>query len=160
MFDRFSNLFVMIPMQRLFRKGHLWMALPPCDRTLFLQAFLLLPIVSCCLSLRGLQQTQCWLDWLTARCPIRPPTELSQLQHIAQIVNLAARSSIWGNCLKRSLVLWFLLRCQGVKTTVRIGVQREHGTFCAHAWIEYEELVLNDRPDVHQQFSAFSKSLS
>lgn len=147
---------IMISLQQLFHKGQRWISLPQADRTLSLQAFLLLPILSGCLSLKGLQWTQGGLDKLTARCP-RRTIEPSQLQHVAQIVNMAARSSRWGNCLKRSLALWFLLRCQGVETTLRIGVRREQDEFQAHAWIECQNLVLNDRSDVHQQFSAFGE---
>lgn len=146
-------------MQRLFHKISLWFTLAPPDRFLFLQAFWLLPIAAGCLHLCGLRQTQRWLNGLTAHCP-KTAIAPAKMQHIAEIVNLAARSSPWGNCLKRSLVLWLLIRFQGVETTLRIGVRREQQVFLAHAWIEYQNLVLNDRADVDQQFSAFTESIS
>ncbi len=144
--------------QRIFQKGCRWTELSRSDRLLFLQAFLLVPVVASYLHCGGLRQTQRLLNWLTRRCSERA-IDQAQMQHTAEIVNLAAHFSPWGNCLKRSLVLWLLLRYQGVDTTLRIGVRREQQEFLAHAWIEHRDLVLNDLSDVHQQFSAFTESI-
>ncbi|BAS57119.1 hypothetical protein NIES2135_35290 [Leptolyngbya boryana NIES-2135] len=143
-------------MRRLFHQVSCWFALSPPDRTLFLQAFLLLPLTAWSLEIGGLRQTQRWLNWLTAHCS-KTANDPAQLHHIARIVNLAAQSSPWGNCLKRSLVLWVLLRYRGVETTLQIGVRRQQQLFLAHAWIEFENLVLNDHPDVAHQFSPFTQ---
>jgi hypothetical protein len=50
--------------------------------------------------------------------------------------------------LERSLVLWALLRARGVVSQLCVGARCEGGVFSAHAWVEYEGVVLNDRPDV------------
>lgn len=68
---------------------------------------------------------------------------------------MATRYSAWTNCLKKSLVLWYLLRCQGIVSELRIGVRREQGEFQAHAWVEYQGIVLNDTPNVRQHFAMF-----
>jgi hypothetical protein len=45
-------------------------------------------------------------------------------------------------CLEQSLALYYLLRRQGVAVRYRQGVQAH--PFAAHAWVEYEGVVLND----------------
>jgi hypothetical protein len=67
-------------------------------------------------------------------------------------------NSVWTNCLKQSLVLWILLRSQGITSVLRIGVRKESEKFFAHAWVEYAGIVLNDTDDVHQRFQAFDRS--
>ena len=57
--------------------------------------------------------------------------------------------------MQKSLVLWFLLRCQDIDSELRIGVQRNQGEFQAHAWIERGGIVLNDSPTVRQQYAVF-----
>ncbi len=53
-------------------------------------------------------------------------------------------------CLQRSAAGTLLLRTLGVPVEMVIGVQKI--PFRAHAWIELEGVVLNDRPAVQQLF--------
>jgi hypothetical protein len=55
---------------------------------------------------------------------------------------------VGGNCLARSLVLWWLLKRRGIDSQIRLGVRKENAILLAHAWIELDQVVLNDRPDV------------
>ena len=72
------------------------------------------------------------------------------------IVQLASRFNFfWASCLRRSLVLWFLLRRQGIESQLRIGVKREEGQFAAHAWVEWNNIPLNDSVTVRQEFTMF-----
>lgn len=64
-----------------------------------------------------------------------------------------------GNCLSRSLMLWWLLRRQGVDSALRIGVRTVDGQFQAHAWIEYQGQPLHEIQDVHQHYTAFHDEL-
>lgn len=59
------------------------------------------------------------------------------------------------NCLQRSLVLWWLLRQQGLDGEFRIGVRLREGVFEAHAWVERKGRVLNDRQDIGEQYAPF-----
>lgn len=70
----------------------------------------------------------------------------------------AAWSLFRPTCLQRSLTLWWLLRRQGVASELRLGVRLEEGRFEAHAWVERQGLVLNDRPDIAQVFAPFDTS--
>jgi hypothetical protein len=80
---------------------------------------------------------------------------------VASVVNSAAKHGIYrANCLERSLTLWWLLRRRGINTALRIGVRKYDSKFEAHAWIEYQNDVLNDSNDVSEQYSAFNGHFS
>ena len=71
---------------------------------------------------------------------------------------------LWGpyrpNCLQRSLVLWWLLRQQGLGSEFRIGARLRDGVFEAHAWVERNGRVLNDRQDIGEQFAPFPRNFA
>jgi hypothetical protein len=72
------------------------------------------------------------------------------------MVDLAARHLPWQpTCLPRSLVLWFLLRRQGVPAELRIGVQKSEHQLKAHAWVEVDHRVVNDTPDIATEYRPF-----
>jgi hypothetical protein len=54
-------------------------------------------------------------------------------------------------CLEQSLVLYYMLRRQGVPVRFRMGVQAH--PFAAHAWVEYRGQVLNDIPEHLKAFA-------
>ncbi len=84
----------------------------------------------------------------------------SQADITVRMVGIASRYGFYRpNCLQRSLVLWWLLRIQGLESDLRIGVRKQAGRFEAHAWVEYAGEVLNDRRDIHQHFAAFSSAI-
>jgi len=61
-------------------------------------------------------------------------------------------------CLSRSLALWYLLRVQGVDSTIRIGVRAGGRPLDAHAWVELDGVVLNDLDDVGVRFSTIERT--
>ncbi len=130
------------------------------EKALLFRALWLLPVVAIALQVKGLRFTQDLLLW-TFRSPRSnsEPIE-SQIWTTVRMVKTAAKYyQPWANCLKKSLVLWILLRDRGIMSEIRIGVQRESTTFSAHAWVEYQGIVLNDSDDVHQRFQAFDRPL-
>jgi hypothetical protein len=144
------------------RKGQTWLNLSAQERSLLGQALWLLPLVSVMLRLGGLAWTQRWL-----MVGLRPNPAvatgagltLDQAWQMARLVRVATRySGPWVKCLQRSLVLWGLLRQQGCVSDLRIGVQRQDGKFTAHAWVEYDGVVLLDAADVAEQFPRFEHS--
>jgi hypothetical protein len=56
--------------------------------------------------------------------------------------------------------LWWLLLGQGIHADLRIGVTRPQGQFEAHAWIEYQGVVINDRQDVGRRYSVFERPIN
>jgi hypothetical protein len=78
----------------------------------------------------------------------------------AKVVAIAAGSGpVRATCLRRSLLLWWLLRREGIETVLRVGVNRDSGVFRAHAWVEYLGRPLNDADDVALRFPAFAQDL-
>ncbi|PSB55401.1 lasso peptide biosynthesis B2 protein [Chamaesiphon polymorphus] len=146
------------------RKCQTLLELSECERSLLLQALGLLPLVAISVRLKGLQFTQGFLLRLPLANRYAPSTvanaELErQVWTTVRMVRVAVGyNSRWTNCLKQSLVLWILLRSQGIISVLRIGVRTETDKFSAHAWVEYQGIVLNDTDDVHQRFQAFDRS--
>ena len=153
------------------RKGYSFWQLPGSDRLLLLQALLLIPLVAISLKVLGFQRTQSFLTRLapksiraTAQASANAPSPdvdlLSQVRTTARMVRIAVRyNSPWNNCLKQSLVLWWLLRRQGIDSELRIGVKQEGGKLEAHAWVEYDGKVLNDSQDVRSRFTMFDRPI-
>ncbi len=131
------------------------------ERSLLLQALVLLPLVALCVHLFGMGRTQNVLARLCPQTTSRSPEPLwPQAETTARMVAIAAHySQLWANCLKKSLVLWYLLRRQGIVSELRIGVQQGSGEFKAHAWVEYQNTVLNDVPNVRQLFVMFERPM-
>ena len=92
----------------------------------------------------------------------RPPPENphAAARESARLVDAAARNTLIGkNCLRESLWLWRQLRRQGIEAKLRIGapVERDSNSeWEAHAWVELDGQVLNDRPNVRNRYSEFS----
>jgi hypothetical protein len=85
---------------------------------------------------------------------------LTRASNTSRLVQIAARHSfIAANCLPRSLVLWWLLRRQGIESDLRIGVSRQDGQFAAHAWVEYQGLPLSDEDNAQRGFTPFSTAI-
>jgi Transglutaminase-like superfamily len=146
------------------RKFQTLLQLSAGDRAILLQALGLLPLVAISIRLKGLQFTQAFLLRLPLANRCTPSTvaneELErQVWQTVRMVRIGVGyNSMWTNCLKQSLVLWILLRSQGILSVLRIGVRTESAKFSAHAWVEYEGIVLNDTDDVHLRFQAFDRA--
>jgi len=74
---------------------------------------------------------------------------------ISEAVDVASRNMFvfHPTCLPRSLVLWHMLRRHGSSAELHLGVRRNHGEFIAHAWVEANGRVVNDAPDISEQFT-------
>lgn len=80
--------------------------------------------------------------------------DLSRAKHISRAVAIAGNHGLYhANCLKQSLLLWWLLARRGINTEIKFGAQEESGiTFGAHAWVEYDGEALGDLSDLQHQF--------
>lgn len=143
------------------RKWTTFKGLSPRSRSLFLRAFLGLIFVAIALPVSGLKITQKMLSQLPQQSLTLSDTERGQrVQETAAMVKIAAHYyRFFTNCLKKSLVLWQLLRWQGIESELRIGVRRDRGHFEAHAWVEYHGIALNEVRDVRQDFATFDRSI-
>jgi hypothetical protein len=150
----------MIWLKLLTRKYRTLFKLSASERSLLFQSLWLLPIVAILVQFKGLRFTQDLLLRLPLQAAASPDPNLveTQIGRTVRMVRVVVRyQRLWSNCLKQSLVLWILLRSQGIISEVCIGVQKESDKFSAHAWVEYQGVILNDTDDVHQRFQAFDR---
>lgn len=129
------------------------------ERYQFLLALVLLPLSN--LAVRPLGFSR----WRFAMEPGRPAADddadlgdsaLTRARTAARMVASAARNGpCTGTCLQQSIVLCWLLRLQGLKGDLRVGVRRQEHRLEAHAWVEYLGVVLNDEADIRQRFAPF-----
>ncbi len=123
----------------------------------------MLPLMALTLWLLGFTRTQSMLATLA---PIDKNTGPGQKQatvyqaHVtAKMVTVAAqRGPFRASCLPQSLVLWWLLRRQGIDNELRFGVRKNPDRLEAHAWVELSNTVLNDRADVSRRFLPFKRA--
>jgi len=125
-----------------------------------LSAMLLLPMIAIVLKSIGFKKAQTFLSNHLPRKPrisIHEDTQLEEAQSVARMVSVAANHGPYhANCLKRSLLIWWLLGRRGIATDLKIGVNKDKGDFSAHAWVEYQGNVLIDASDIEDRFSAFT----
>jgi hypothetical protein len=103
-----------------------------------------------------------WKQIITRRTETSEPrrTTLSA-NRILQLQAAAARNLFFhANCLEQSLVLWMLLRRHGFSPDLKIGARKEAGRFEAHAWVELNQVLLNDQPDSDPKFVPFDRAIS
>lgn len=114
--------------------------------------------VGAALALLGFERSLAWL-----RRSSRPrqrrraePEDIDRLRRQAHLIAIAARYGPYrATCLRRSLLLWWVARRRGFDPQLRIGVRRQSRTMTAHAWIELEGELLNDRAEVVANYAAF-----
>jgi Transglutaminase-like superfamily len=137
-----------------------WKRLSGYERSLLSQSLLLLPLSAIALHYLGFRRLYAACARFGGTFVSDVPDSLSLAFQTAQMVHLANRKGIWrANCLQQSLVLWWLLQRQGINCDLRIGVRKASGKFEAHAWVEYQGIVLNDTQNIHEEFAPFSQAI-
>jgi hypothetical protein len=133
-------------------------ALPAPERRLLAAAAMALPLFWLGLRLAGFARFQAWLDAHSAAARGKPPHDPAS---VARLVDLAARNSPCpANCLTRSLLLRWMLHRRGIDCHLRIGVRLTGASLAAHAWVEHDQLPLNDTNDVARRYSVFDGAIS
>ena len=135
------------------------------ERGLLLRALLLLPLTALALRLLGLRRWQSAVARLLAPGLASrerwPEAALERARLTARMVQAAERHGLGRpNCLAESLVLWWLLRRQGIASELRIGVRKQGNLLEAHAWVEHRGVVLNDLGGVHRHYAPFHGSIA
>ena len=136
-------------------------ALTGAERRLLFVCLVATPFVAAGTAIFGFKK----LHAVLARPPRRRTARFSTAQaaeararSAAKVVAIATgRGPVRATCLRRSLLLWWLLRRDGIETVLRVGVNRDSGTLNAHAWIEYLGRPLNDADDIALRFPAFDQ---
>lgn len=135
-------------MTRTRRRG--WFDLPREERRAVLTMMWLVPALHVAVRVFDYRRTRAWLDRSSAQAAERTANSINALRLATSRVQV--HSWLPGNCLSRSLALWWLLRRRGYAPELRLGVSMAGGTFAAHAWVELDGRVLNDRQDVATRY--------
>jgi transglutaminase superfamily protein len=124
------------------------------DRRLLYRSLLLLPAIHVVLFVLGYTRLRTALERM-----VPPGKDVSELdpvdeaQRVAQIVSMAAGHGIYkATCLRRSLLLWWFLREEGIHSEICFGVRLVDQQLQAHAWVEIQEIVVNDSPEIRLWF--------
>lgn len=130
-----------------------WRRCPRSERLAFLAAVTLIPLMAVSVRVFDFRRLGRWMRPSAGR----RTTAVEQFAAIEEAVGAVARvgrhGPYAGNCLSRSLALWWLLDRRGVEAKLCLGVRMEEGRLTAHAWIECGGRVLNDAIDVASRFS-------
>jgi len=74
-------------------------------------------------------------------------------QRCAELTAIAAHHCLpRGSCFPQSLALCWLLRKKGLEAQIRIGIKPHSAPLLAHAWVEYQAMVLGNQ---ESEYSAF-----
>jgi hypothetical protein len=66
----------------------------------------------------------------------------------------------FSNCFSTSIVLWFILKKQGLTPSIIIGTKKEEGKFKAHAWVELNQFPVNENFKIRNTYSIFNYDFS
>ena len=110
------------------------------------------------LKLRGYKRTIEWIRRRVEHVPVRADVDATVVKAAEWCVAMAAAFYPGrAECLERSLVLYHILRTQGVPVRYCHGVQPF--PLLSHAWIEYHGEVINDVPERVKEFSRLPDQL-
>jgi hypothetical protein len=134
------------------------LALTPAELVLLGRAYAALIAVHILLRVRGFVASMRAFDHpVPHRTQAAPPeTQAQQAAITARLVHAAARTwPLHANCLRRAIVLRWLLARQGIPSEIRIGVRKEEAALAAHAWVECSGAPVGDRPTVTETYGVF-----
>jgi hypothetical protein len=125
------------------------------ERRLLFRSVLFLLIIHFGLSLLGYSRLRGVLERRPPKKPIDQEVSESQIiqhgQAIGRIVSIAAKYGFYeAGCLRRSLLVWWFLRREGIQSEICFGVQMRDRKLVAHAWVEHHGVVLNDSANVYE----------
>ena len=118
------------------------------ERRLLVKTTLLLPLVHCALFFPGYMRSMKLIEKLTPIRSVDPAPGAAETLHVARqtawLVSIAARHGFFkASCLRQALLLWWLLRGQGIKSQIRFGAHRNKDQLEAHAWVEMDGKVIS-----------------
>jgi hypothetical protein len=118
-------------------------------------ALLLLPAAGLGLKLLGFERTRTLMT--PRRLEGAVDADRSRARAMARMVSLAASYGPYRTtCLRKALVLRWMLARIGIAAELRIGVRKGAAKGVeAHAWVEAAGEILGESPEVAQRFAAF-----
>lgn len=122
---------------------HKFFRLPPGERFALVQAWALFLLITLALRALPFQQLRAFCDNAGRKGPGKSMEVVPSVSRMAWLVEIAGRMTpVTATCLKKALVLSWLLRKRGIASTLQIGVAHHDGVFAAHAWLEHNGQVV------------------
>ena len=88
---------------------------------------------------------------------IRVREATAAIQRLRLLVDVAGRNHLYPmGCLRRSLVLQWLLGRHGILTNLQIGVQKEADELNAHAWLEYNGRPIGEPDSIATRYDSLA----
>jgi len=143
-------------MRRIEQLGELSLS----DWWLLLSSMVLLPLIAFALRMVGFKQTKKFMSYfmfIKLNFNKHNKPEIDKAYTIARMISVAASHGPYhANCLKQSLLLWWVLAKRGISSEIKFGVQKDSNqSLGAHAWVECNGVALINNWEDHQRLSAF-----
>jgi Transglutaminase-like superfamily len=124
------------------------------EKGIFIASCFLLPLVWMALRPLGFRRTRNLLSLFGRGKDVI--SSIDEARRLSYLVNTASNNGLRrANCLERSLLLWWLLHRKGVAANIRFGASNVSRSFKAHAWVEWNGVILNDRASIASEFAPF-----
>ncbi len=128
-----------------------WRRLSSAEQHITLTAAAAVPAIAIALRVLGYAPIA---RWVSRRSKALHSDHVAVVRTATRAVGRVRRYGPYrGNCLSTSLALQWLLRRRGVATSLRIGARFENGALRAHAWVEWDGVVVNDTADVAERYA-------
>jgi hypothetical protein len=146
-------------------KWRRFLARPAEDRALILRAMVLLPLTGIGLRVFGFRRCQQWMEKVSnTKNSLYELEPSAQLDVATRVVRAIRSAELHGfatpNCLQRSMILWGLLRREGIRGELHIGARKTGAHLEAHAWVELDGRVLNDHAEVDRHYARFDAPIA
>jgi len=121
----------------------------------------LLPVTALRLRFRGFRRAHAWAKEGPVHRTLRSLDTVNRPIHMGKMVNFVATHGLYrANCLCRSLVLLKLMLREGYDAELKVGIAVERkdqsqSILAAHAWVEYQGVVINDQANVAKKHAVF-----
>ena len=134
------------------------------ERGLLWRSIILLPIIHIALSTLGYARLCGLIEKITPlkrSSPQKSESEIiEQARKTARMVSIAARYGLFrATCLRRSLLIWWFLRGQGIRSTICFGVRTNDRQLEAHAWVEINGMVISEWDGTYMGYQALGAEL-
>lgn len=136
---------------------HKFFQLPPYERFIIVQAwglFILVELALRILSFQGLLNLSKKIFLKRKDDSVLTPAPT--VMRLSWLVEVAGRyAPVKATCLKRALVLSWLLGRRGTHTELRMGVARHKGRLKAHAWLNLDGQVIIGHQELERYDTLF-----
>lgn len=146
----------------MLRKLRTFLALPAPHRRIFAKIALLVPALELAVRALGFRRTYGLLRRFSRPDGGQPVDDEKRIvyRHMNYLHLYERQFFSFGNCLARSLAVWFLLTRRGIEVDLQFGMKKDvNGSLLAHAWLEHKGEPLITASEKEEQYVPFSEPI-